>query len=433
MKITVIGTGYVGLVTGVTLADIGHEVTCVDINEAKIKLLNNSISPIYEPGIEELIKKNIEEKRLQFTSNLATAVQISEVVYIAVGTPQNEDGSANLSFIKEASKKVAHSLIKDSVVVVKSTVPIGTNRKLEKMINQLSNYNVSIVSNPEFLREGSAIEDVYSGDRIVIGSDDKNALEIIVKINKEFNVPILKTELESAEMIKYASNAFLATKISFINEIANLCEKTGASIREVSKGMGMDTRIGSAFLQAGIGYGGSCFPKDTAALTQIAGTYSQDFHLLKSVIEVNQKQQLKLVEKLLTIYPSIEDRKIAVLGLAFKPETDDIRDAASTQIIKALLKQKADVYAYDPIACENSQKLFGDTVKYYDQIADVLDNAEAVLIITEWNSIKKITAKQFKKSMKNPIVLDGRLLFDQEEMKNESVSYYSIGEGRSYV
>nr|WP_308738475.1 UDP-glucose/GDP-mannose dehydrogenase family protein [Listeria newyorkensis] len=338
MNIVVIGTGYVGLVTGVALSEIGHDVCCIDIDADKVAKLKKAISPIYEPGIEALIEKNIEAGRLSFSTDLKAAVADSSVVYLAVGTPQKQDGSANLDYIEAAAANIAQSIVQDTIVVVKSTVPVGTNRYLKEFIQNQTPYRISIVSNPEFLREGVAVHDVFHGDRIVLGADDTAALEKLEMINQGFQIPIFKTALESAEMIKYASNAFLATKISFINEIANICEKAGGDIREVSAGMGMDSRIGSAFLQAGIGYGGSCFPKDTLALNHIAKNVGYDFGLIQSVIDANKVQQLKLVKVLKTHYSNLVGKQIALLGVAFKPETDDIREAASEVIIEELLR-----------------------------------------------------------------------------------------------
>ncbi|EUJ25223.1 UDP-glucose dehydrogenase family protein [Listeria cornellensis] len=433
MNIVVIGTGYVGLVTGVALAEIGHDVCCVDIDANKVAKLQKAISPIYEPGIEALIEKNIEAGRLSFSTDLKSVVVDSSVVYLAVGTPQKQDGSANLDYIEEAATGIAQSINQDTVVVVKSTVPVGTNHYLKEYIQKQTPYQISIVSNPEFLREGVAVHDVFHGDRIVLGADDEVALEKLEMINQGFHIPIFKTGLESAEMIKYASNAFLATKISFINEIANICEKTGGDIREVSKGMGMDSRIGSAFLQAGIGYGGSCFPKDTLALNHIAKNVDYDFGLIQSVIDANKAQQLKLVKVLKSHYSDLNGKQIALLGVAFKPETDDIREAASEVIIEELLRCGAKVSIFDPVASANMKAVFGNKIHVADTISEVLLQADAALVVTEWNEIKNIQLAEFTSQMNHPVVLDGRLVFDKLEMKQAGVSYYSVGTGELQI
>lgn len=433
MNIVVIGTGYVGLVTGVALAEIGHGVCCIDIDANKVAKLKQAISPIYEPGIEALIEKNVEAGRLSFSTDLKTAVADCSVVYLAVGTPQKQDGSANLDYIEEAAANIAQSIVQDTVVVVKSTVPVGTNRYLKEFIQNQTPYKISIVSNPEFLREGVAVHDVFHGDRIVLGADDTVALEKLEMINQGFRIPIFKTALESAEMIKYASNAFLATKISFINEIANICEKTGGDIREVSKGMGMDSRIGSAFLQAGIGYGGSCFPKDTLALNHIAKNVDYDFSLIQSVIDANKAQQLKLVKVLKSHYSDLSGKQIALLGVAFKPETDDIREAASEVIIEELLRCGAKVTIFDPVASTNMKAVFGNAIHVADTISEVLYQADAALVVTEWNEIKNIQLSEFTAQMNHPVVLDGRLVFDKAEMKQAGISYYSVGTGELQI
>ncbi|MDO7863787.1 UDP-glucose/GDP-mannose dehydrogenase family protein [Brochothrix thermosphacta] len=418
MEIVVIGTVYVGLVTGVSLSEIGHQVTCIDTSIEKITKLKKSISPIYEPGIEELIEKNVAANRLFFGTDLQAAMKNKKIVYLTVGTPQNPDGTANLVYLEAAAIDIAKSMVQDTIVVVKSTVPVGTNEKIKKLIEENTQFNVAMVSNP-----------VFEGDRIVLGANDKKALETIAEVNNAFAIPIYKTNLESAEMIKYASNAFLATKISFINEIANICEKTGANIEQVSTGMGLDSRIGSKFLNAGIGYGGSCFPKDTAALSQIAGTVNHDFKLLKAVIEVNEKQKLKLVDVLKTEVSHLQGKKIALLGLAFKPETDDIRESASQVIIENLLVAGANIHVYDPIAQAGIQAIFGDEIVYEKDIESTIIEAEAVLIITEWDEIKAIKPAIFKKLMRQPIVLDGRLIYNKAEMSSLGIKYYSVGDG----
>ncbi|WP_375709655.1 UDP-glucose dehydrogenase family protein [Geobacillus subterraneus] len=428
--IAVVGTGYVGLVTGVCLSDIGHHVTCVDIDERKVEKMKQGISPIYEPGLDELMKKNIERGRLHFTTSHQEAFQDAEVIYIAVGTPQKEDGSADLRFVEQAAKDIATYIERDGVIVVtKSTVPVGTNEKIRTWIKQhlTKDIRFHIVSNPEFLREGSAIYDTFHGDRIVIGSDDEWAASVIEEINEPFGIPIFHTDIHSAEMIKYASNAFLATKISFINEIANICEKVGANVEDVAYGMGLDTRIGPQFLRAGIGYGGSCFPKDTKALVQIAGDVDHQFELLEAVIKVNNKQQVKLVEKARNRFGSLRGKKVALLGLAFKPNTDDMREAASIVIVRELLKDGALVAAYDPVAVENAKRTIGDGVMYASSVEEALNDADLALIVTEWEEIKQIPIDLYVKWMKTPIIFDGRNCYPLEEVRKYAIEYHSIG------
>ncbi len=428
MKIAVVGTGYVGLVTGVSLSEIGHRVICVDIDQTKVEMMRKGISPIYEPGLSEMMVRNIEEQRLFFTTSHQAGFKEAEVIYIAVGTPENADGSANLKFIEQVATDIAKNITHNTIVVTKSTVPVGTNDKIKNIIeaNLINEVDVAIVSNPEFLKEGSALHDSFNGDRIVIGSENEKASAVIEKINEPFGVPVYKTDIKSAEMIKYASNAFLATKISFINEISNICELLGANIEDVAKGMGLDQRIGSQFLKAGIGYGGSCFPKDTKALIQIAGNVNYDFELLKGVVNVNKKQQGMLIHKLLDRMPSIKGKRIAVLGLAFKPNTDDMREAASIIITEELIKKGAEVVAFDPIAIENAKSILSTEVSYTSSPEEAIRNSDAVLIVTEWDEIKNIKPEAFK-TMVYPLVIDGRNCFELEEMKNHFVEYHSVG------
>ena len=428
--IAVLGTGYVGLVTGVCLSDIGHYVTCVDIDKQKVEKMKQGISPIYEPGLDELMKKNIERGRLHFTTSHQEAFRDAEVIYIAVGTPQSEDGSADLRFVEQAAKDIATYIERDGVIVVtKSTVPVGTNEKIRTWIKQhlTKDIRFHIVSNPEFLREGSAIYDTFHGDRIVIGADDEWAASVIEEINKPFGIPIFHTGIHSAEMIKYASNAFLATKISFINEIANICEKVGANVEDVAYGMGLDTRIGPQFLRAGIGYGGSCFPKDTKALVQIAGDVDHQFELLQAVIKVNNKQQVKLVEKARNRFGSLRGKKVALLGLAFKPNTDDIREAASIVIARELLKDGALVMAYDPVAVENAKRVIGDGIMYASSVEEALTDADLAMIVTEWEEIKQTPLNLYTKWMKTPVLFDGRNCYSLEEVRKHLIEYHSIG------
>lgn len=428
-RISVIGTGYVGLVTGVCLAEVGHQVICLDIDKEKIKQLQKGKSPIYEPGLEDLISKNISEHRLSFTSKYEEALQNAEVIYIAVGTPQQEDGSANLTYIEEAVSSIARHIHRDAIVVIKSTVPVGTNDTMYDLFALLTepHVKVEVVSNPEFLREGSAIHDTFHGDRIVIGTKNKEAAFVMEEINKPFGLPIIKTDIRSAEMIKYASNAFLATKISFINEISTVCEKLGANVEDVARGMGMDKRIGPAFLQAGIGYGGSCFPKDTNALMQIAGNVEHSFHLLEAVINVNNKQQVKLVEKALNRFGSLHGKKVGVLGLAFKPNTDDVREAASISVVNRLVSEGALVKAYDPIAMESAKKVINPNVRLMDSIEDTIQDTDMIFIVTEWQEFIDYPLEKIEEMLMNPIIFDGRNCFELEKMSEYNIEYHSVG------
>jgi UDPglucose 6-dehydrogenase len=429
MKIAVVGTGYVGLVTGTCLSEIGHTVICIDIDQNKVNKMREGLSPIYEPGLAELMVKNIQENRLYFTTDHKEGFKSADVIYIAVGTPEKEDGSANLSFVEQVAKDIATHIKKDVIVVTKSTVPVGTNDWIKEVIhnNLVNNVNVDIVSNPEFLREGAAIYDSFNGDRIVVGADNVDAANIIEEINKPFGIPVFKTDIRSAEMIKYAANAFLATKISFINEISNICEKVGANVEDVASGMGQDNRIGTQFLNAGIGYGGSCFPKDTKALVQIAGNVDYDFELLKGVIGVNQKQQKMLLNKLDKRFESLKGKNVAVLGLAFKPNTDDMREAASIVITKYLIERGANVVAYDPVAMENAKKLLDSNVKYATNTVDALKDTDVALILTEWNEFKDLEIGTFEENMKLPVIFDGRNCYDPKIIENYHVEYHSMG------
>ncbi|MED1511429.1 MULTISPECIES: UDP-glucose dehydrogenase family protein [Bacillus cereus group] len=429
MNIAIFGTGYVGLVTGVCLSDIGHRVTCIDIDGNKVAKMKEGISPIYEPGLDELMSKNIKENRLLFTTDCRQGLEEADVIYIAVGTPQQADGSANLQYIEQVALDIANNLKKDSIVVIKSTVPVGTNDHVKNLIQQnlKADVKISMVSNPEFLREGSAIHDSFYGDRIVVGADDAKTADVMEEVNKSFNVPVFKTTIRSSEMIKYAANAFLATKISFINEIANICEKLGADVEHVANGMGLDKRIGTQFLKAGIGYGGSCFPKDTHALIQIAGNVEHDFDLLKSVITVNNNQQASLVEKVKSVLGDMKGKHVAMLGLAFKPNTDDMREAASIVIAEELVGLGAKVVAYDPIAIENAKKLLPGEVEYVYSVEDAIQQADITLIVTEWDDIKTFPIEKYIELMKEPIIFDGRNCHGLEYIQQFDIDYYSIG------
>ncbi|PAD40385.1 UDP-glucose/GDP-mannose dehydrogenase family protein [Terribacillus sp. 7520-G] len=430
-KIAIVGTGYVGLVTGVALSDIGHDVTCVDIDEAKVAKMNQGLSPIYEPGLAELMTKNIEKGNLHFTTDHSVAFKDADAIYIAVGTPERADGSANLDFVQQVAKDIAANVSdKGAVVVTKSTVPVGTNKLVKHWITEALDRDVQIevVSNPEFLREGSAVYDTYYGDRIVIGAESPAAADLIEEINKPFGVPVFRTDIESAEMIKYASNAFLAAKISFINEIGTICGKLGANIEDVAKGMGMDKRIGDKFLNAGIGYGGSCFPKDTKALVQIAGDVNHKFDLLESVINVNnQQQQIPVDIAQMVVRGGLEGKKVAMLGLAFKPNTDDMRESASIVLARKLTELGANISAFDPIAMENAKRLLPETVHYAASTEEALKDADVAIIVTEWDEFKDLPLTVFEKQMKQPIVIDGRNCYPLSYVETANIDYHSIG------
>lgn len=430
MNVSVIGTGYVGLVTGACLAEIGHRVICLDTNREKVKMLKSGQSPIYEPGLEDLLQKNAGTGNLSFTTDYQNACNMAEIIIIAVGTPSRPDGSADLSALQDVAEKIGSNVRRDgTIVVTKSTVPVGTNRKVKSWLDahSCSAGDFRVASNPEFLREGSAIHDTFNGDRIVIGSEDEYTARKLEEMVAPFKVPVLHTSIESAEMIKYSSNAFLATKISFINEIATLCEKLGANVEDVTKGMGMDQRIGSSFLQAGIGYGGSCFPKDTNALVQMAGEMEHEFDLLESVIHVNAKQQVKLVEKAKETIKDLRGKRAGILGLSFKPNTDDIREAASMEIIKGLLDEGVGVTVYDPVAQGNAKTILGDRVTYADNCFDAIEDQDMLFIATEWEEFKVLRLKTISRLMKTPILFDGRNCFSLEEAESAALDYYSIG------
>lgn len=435
MKIAIVGTGYVGLVTGVCLSQVGHDVTCVDVDPVKVEKMRSGVSPIYEPGLDELMMGNIEAGRLHFTTSHQEGFQGAEAIYIAVGTPPKADGTANLSYVEEVAESIAAHIDRYVVVVTKSTVPVGTNYRIRDMIATRLEGRVSfdIVSNPEFLREGTAVHDAFKGDRIVIGADSERAATVVEKINEPFGIPVFRTDISSAEMIKYASNAFLATKISFINEISILCEKLGANVEDVAKGMGMDQRIGSQFLRAGIGYGGSCFPKDTKALVQIAGNVEHEFDLLKSVIQVNNKQQGLLVEKAaLRFGGKLAGKTIALLGLAFKPHTDDMRESASIVISEALVAAGVSVQAYDPIAMEQARKLLPEQVVLSGSLEEALTGADCAFIVTDWPEFKEMDLEQVKALLNEPLIFDGRNCFSLDHAAAHRIEYHSVGRASVY-
>ncbi len=426
MKLTVCGTGYVGLVTGVCLAEIGHEVVCFDKDEQKINMLKEGICPIYEPGLEKLLVKQLLSKKLHFSTDANQAYKESEVIFLAVGTPEKEDGAADLTFIEQAVETMAQHITSHTIIVTKSTVPIGTNDRLQATFDN-KGVSVDVVSNPEFLREGSGIYDTFHGDRIVIGSNHKEAKEIVEDIFRPFQIPIVHMSIRSAEMVKYASNTFLATKISFINEIAKLCEYTGANVEDVALGMGMDSRIGTPFLKAGIGFGGSCFPKDTKALEKVASLSGYEFQILQSVIKVNEKQKSLLFEKAIDRMGKVEGKTVAVLGLSFKPNTDDIRDAPSIPLMDDLLEAGALVRAYDPVAHNHVKKRYQNAIHYSETIENAINQADLVCIVTEWGEIKEFPLEKYKRMMREPLLIDGRNCYKLEEAKQADITYISIG------
>ncbi len=438
MKIAIVGTGYVGLVTGSCFAEMGVNVVCVDIDKQKIDKLNNNIIPIYEPGLAEIIERNRDEKRLTFTTSLEEHIDNCDIVFIAVGTPPNEDGSADLKHVLSVAKQIGQLINKYTIVVVKSTVPIGTSFKVKQVIkdeldkrNLLSKVDFDIVSNPEFLKEGAAIKDFMSPDRVVIGYETEKAKNVMEQLYKPFtlnNYRILFMDIASSEMTKYASNAMLATRISFMNDIAGLCELVGADINNVRRGMGSDKRIGSKFLYAGCGYGGSCFPKDVKALINIGEKYNYPMQVISAVDSVNNKQKLVLVKKILKEFNNnIKDKTIAIWGLSFKPETDDIREAPSVVIINELLKHKANVIVYDPIAMDQVYKVFGDKIEYGNDMYNMLDNVDALMLVTEWKNFRIPNWKSIKNKMKGNLIFDGRNIYDKDEVLSYGFKYIGIG------
>jgi UDPglucose 6-dehydrogenase len=430
MNICVIGTGYVGLVTGVVFSDLGNEVVCVDKNEEKIALLRAGVMPIYEPGLEEMVARNADEGRLTFTSDLETAVRKSEVIFICVGTPPQEDGSTDMGQVESAARGIAAAMDRYKVIVNKSTVPVGTGDFVRNIIetNKRRNVDFDVVSNPEFLREGSAIQDTLHPDRIVIGAPNQIVAMKILELYAPLERPMIITDVASAEMIKYASNAFLATKISFANAIANICDAVGADVIQVVKGMGLDSRIGPAFLNAGLGYGGSCFPKDSSSLLHTARSVGYDFPLLAATIETNDHQPKRFIARMEQALGGFDGKRVAVLGLAFKANTDDMRDAKSLDVIAAVLSGGGTAVAYDPIAMENTKKIFPQ-IAYAKNAFEAADGADAVVVVTEWNEFKQINLEKLKGTMKGTFVFDGRNLYDPAKMKRLGFDYVCVGRG----
>ncbi len=426
-----LGVGYVGLVSGTGLADFGNEVICYDIDPLKIEKLNEGKIPIYEPGLVDLVKKNVDKGRLKFTSDLPMAVQSSEVIFLAVPTPSGEDGAVDLSYVFTAVDQIARYINDFKVIVTKSTVEVGTNDRIrERMLaNKVTPKMFEVVSNPEFLREGSAVGDFMRPDRVVIGTSSGKALEIMKEIYRALyliETPIVATDIHTAEMIKYASNAFLATKISFINEIANLCELVDADVQMVAKAMGLDGRIGKKFLHAGPGYGGSCFPKDTSALTKIAEKAGMRATIVEAVMEVNKRQKMRVMEKLLKFVPDLKNKTIGILGLAFKPNTDDVRDAPALIVIDEILKRGGQIKAYDPEAMNEMRKHFPQ-ITYVASTEDAVKGVDALIIMTEWNEFRNLDLNYLKSVMKNPIMIDTRNIYDPQKIKAAGFVYDCIG------
>jgi UDPglucose 6-dehydrogenase len=431
MHIAVIGTGYVGLVTGACFAEFGVEVTCVDVDKGKIERLNNGIIPIYEPGLDTIVEKNVKAGRLHFTTEIKTAVEQALVIFLAVGTPPKDDGSPDMSFYQSAAKDIAECMNGYKVLVTKSTVPVGTGKWLREFVhdNQKTQTNFGVASNPEFLREGAAIEDFMRPDRVVIGSNEEDAIAIMKDLYRPLyliETPIVITSLEAAELIKYAANAFLATKISFINEIANLCDKIGCDVHDVARGIGMDKRIGGKFLHPGPGFGGSCFPKDTRALSTVAKQFGSESRIVDTVIEVNELQRKAMIPKIESLLGDFVGKQIAVLGLSFKPETDDMRESPATDIIKELQKRGAKIKAYDPVAMEEAKHLLPD-IEYATDEYDAIEGADILVFMTEWNQFRALDMTKVKNLLKSPKIADLRNIYEPKDMRNLGFEYVGVG------
>ena len=430
MKIAVVGTGYVGLVAGACLAENGNDVVCVDKDPAKIKLLQRGRIPIYEPGLEEMVRRNRTEKRLTFTTTLARAVRQSQIVFIAVGTPTGEDGSADLKHVLEVARDTARAMNGYKVIVNKSTVPVGTAAKVRDVVRRETTHPFSVVSNPEFLKQGAAIDDFMKPDRVVIGAEDPRAAELMKELYAPFTrtgAPIMLMDCPSAELCKYAANAMLATRISFMNEVANVCEAVGADVDEVRRAVAADKRIGPSFLFPGVGYGGSCFPKDVKAMLKFASAQSYDFEILHAVEAVNERQKLRLLSKLQAYFKSLKGKRLAVWGLAFKPRTDDMREAPAVPLIQGLLAAGASVQAYDPEAMTVAKSIFGSKVTFAENSYAALTGADALVIVTEWNEFREPDFARMKKMLRSPVIFDGRNLYNAEQIRAQGFTYFSIG------
>ncbi len=429
MNISIIGSGYVGLVSGACFADLGNKVICIDNDEAKIKKLKSGSIPIYEPGLKELVKRNMKEGRLTFSSKIKEGVKKCEVIFIAVGTPSKDNGDADLTFVEHVSREIAISMPAYRLIVEKSTVPVNTGEWVEQTIRIFNKRNIKfdVASNPEFLREGSAIEDFMHPDRIVIGVKSKKARDILIELYKPLRIPVVVTDIKSAEIIKHASNSFLATKISFINAVADICDKVGADIIEVAKGMGLDRRIGKEFLNAGAGFGGSCFPKDLSAFIRIADKVGCDFGILKEVQKVNDYQKRLVVKKIEDLLWNLSKKTIGVLGLSFKPNTDDIRQSPSLEIISTLQKEGSKIKAYDPEAMNKARKILRQDVEFCKDAYSVARDSDCLVILTEWNEFKELDFKKIKKLMKQPVIVDSRNIYGPTEIKKLGFRYAGIG------
>jgi UDPglucose 6-dehydrogenase len=430
MKIAVIGTGYVGLVAGACLAENGNEVTCVDKDSSKVRALQRGRIPIYEPGLEELVRRNRAEKRLTFTTDLSKGVRASQIIFIAVGTPTGEDGSADLRHVLEVARQIGKAMNGYKVIVDKSTVPVGTCDKVRETVKKETSHPFSVVSNPEFLKQGAAIEDFMKPDRVVIGADDQRAAEIMRELYSPFTrtgAPIMMMDPASAELCKYAANAMLATRISFMNEVANVCEVVGADVDAVRRAVASDRRIGAAFLFPGVGYGGSCFPKDVKAIIKFAAVKNYTFEILHAVENVNERQKVRLLAKMKHHFGSLKDKHIAVWGLAFKPKTDDMREAPAVPLIKGLLDAGATVTAYDPEAIKVARGIFGETIDFKEKSYDALARADALAIVTEWSEFREPDWSKIKKALKTPVIFDGRNIYNPEQLRGLGFTYYSMG------
>ena len=430
MKLAVIGSGYVGLVAGACLAETGNDVVCVDKDEAKIRMLRRGKMPIFEPGLEELVKRNVAEKRLSFTTQLPKAVRASSVIFIAVGTPMGEDGSADLQHVLGVAREIARAMNGYKVIVDKSTVPVGTADKVREIVRRETTHPFSVVSNPEFLKQGAAVDDFLKPDRVVIGTEDEKSGEIMRQVYAPFTrtgAPIMVMDTASAELCKYAANAMLATKISFMNEVANVCEAFGADVDQVRRAVGSDRRIGPSFLFPGVGYGGSCFPKDVQAIVKFTKDKGYDFQILQAVEKVNHRQKSVLAGRMEQHFGSLKGRTIAVWGLAFKPRTDDMREAPAVVLIERLLALGAKVQVFDPAAMGVARKLLGTRVTYASRSYAALDGADALALVTEWNEFREPDFPKMRKLMKSPVIFDGRNIYSRETMKANGFTYYSIG------
>ena len=430
MKIAVIGTGYVGLVAGACLAENGNDVVCVDKDAAKVRALQRGRIPIYEPGLEEMVRRNRSEKRLTFTTDLPKGVRNSQIVFIAVGTPTGEDGSADLRHVLEVARQIGKAMNGYKVVVDKSTVPVGTSEKVREVIQKETSHPFSVVSNPEFLKQGAAIEDFMKPDRVVIGAEDQRAAQIMKELYAPFTrtgAPIMMMDCASAELCKYAANAMLATRISFMNEVANVCELVGADVDQVRRGVASDRRIGAAFLFPGVGYGGSCFPKDVKAMMKFASAKNYDFEILRAVENVNERQKVRLVAKMKQHFGSLKGRRIGIWGLAFKPKTDDMREAPVVPLIHALLDAGASVAAFDPEATKIARGIFGNRVDFKEKSYEVLAGADALALVTEWHEFREPDWPRIKKLMRTPVVFDGRNIYNPDHLRGLGFTYYAMG------